>query len=174
MAPPPTEIEDEEYSYSYSCGQPPSPPELGVVYEFPDQRENPMVVSCKNIYVEYSLVQTIFKSLRNFPTIAVLKLEDCCISQEIVELLASLMSEFPGKIIADLSLDGNEGIEKALPHLIRNETGLKYLSLRRCGFDDKGNRSVTRAFHPANLALFSQVRNYSPKNWLTRNVPIKS
>lgn len=128
-------MEDEETL----CGQPP-PPKVGIVYRFPEKGENPLTVICKNVYVEYSLIQAVFLTFPYFPSITALKIEDCCVSQEILESLALLLSEIPGQNIVELSLDGNEGIHKTLPLLMGSSSNLKYLSLRRCGLTDEGVR----------------------------------
>lgn len=114
------------------------PPRIEVVYETFEDKENPVTVICKNIYIEFSLIYAIQKSLSPFPTITTLKIEDCCISKELGNALASILTEESGKQIVDLSLDGNPEISQILPLFLSPQTGLKILSLQRCKLDDEG------------------------------------
>lgn len=116
------------------------PPQLGIIYNNIEDKENPIGVSCKNIYIEYSLIIAIGKSLKFFPSINTLKIENCCISKELTDALASILSEDQGKgkQIIDLSLNGNENLGSVLPLFVSSSNGLKYLSLQRCALSDEG------------------------------------
>lgn len=113
--------------FGYCASSP--PPVIQVGYD----DEHPVAVICKSFYVEYALINAIFATLPLFRTISTLKIEDCCISSDVVCILSKLLLDSP---VVDLSLDGNIGIARELPLLIR--TNLLYLSLRRCSLNDEG------------------------------------
>lgn len=90
------------------------------------------------MYVECALVRAVVRSTEMFSSITSLRIEDCCIGTGIVQSLALILSHHHGTSVADLSLDGNEGLQTSLPLLLRHPTGITYLSLRRCGLEDLG------------------------------------
>ena len=114
------------------------PPQITIAYENPEEEENPIKVICKNIYIEFSFIYAIEKSLSLFPTLDTLIIEDCCISSEFTEELATILTKDSGKQISNLSLSGNLNITHKLPLFLSSNTGLKFLSFQRCGIDDEG------------------------------------
>ncbi|KAL0273275.1 UNVERIFIED_CONTAM: hypothetical protein PYX00_005985 [Menopon gallinae] len=134
QAPEPYSQEVEHEEIFGGCA-PPVPPVIQVIYE----EQAPIQVICKGFYVEYALIHALFAALSSFPTITALKIEDCCISNEVVCTLAVLIPESP---IVDLSLDGNVDIARDLPMLFN--IGLHHLSLRRCSLTDEVMQKICK------------------------------
>jgi hypothetical protein len=94
-------------------------------------------MNCK--FDEFSF-RILVQALSYAQTIKTLKFHNCELSDECITLLGQL---FNNETFETLHLDWNSGLQyNTIIHLIRDESQLKYLSLRCCGIDEECFRQI--------------------------------
>ncbi|KAG5899877.1 hypothetical protein JTB14_012340 [Gonioctena quinquepunctata] len=127
---------DEKYPQSFSDDEP------RVLLSLSHKKHHDDIdkVSFSRRTIETNTITVLFEWQNLYKSISVLKLENCNLTADQVELLADLISSY--RSVRDLSVNGNPN-EKQNFNLLLKDTKLMALSLKFCGIGVEGIRKIS-------------------------------
>ncbi|KAF5277452.1 hypothetical protein FQR65_LT15989 [Abscondita terminalis] len=116
-------------------------PELIITYNYYEQQTKLNTLIFKNLIANKNTVIALRKSLNNFETLKILKLEFCNLQNTDLRILKNVLIQ--NESIQTLSISGNPNLFQNFYILIKN-TRLSQICLRLCHINDRGVELISR------------------------------